>query len=433
VDRQQRRQQHAQAVRQRDIAELAINSLNAKSDSRLRRQTNGYYALFIYLGLALAVLGPTLPFLAAQIGQPVGRMGYMFLASSVGFTAGTALAARVFDRIPGHLLLALSQFISAAMLALVPLAPALWLLLAIAAVKGLADGMINTGGNTLLVWTHGDTVGPYMNALHFYFGLGAFVAPFLVAQFVNVPGGYRWAYWILAAGGVLVGARLFTLRGGPAPHRQGSQGSADAKDTTPGRSRLTHPIVISAALFLFFYVGAEIAFGGWIYTYATELGLASIQGAAYLTSAFWLSFTVGRLLAIPVSSRVRPAVIVLSALGGCLAALAAVIAFPGSSGVLWVVAVALGFWLAPIYATGFTLAGQSVVLTAQVSGVILMGDSVGGMVLPWLVGPVIERASPRALVYLVFGSLVFCALAFIGLIRSRAKAPARLPMREPAS
>jgi FHS family Na+ dependent glucose MFS transporter 1 len=399
------------------------------SDAERRRQTSGYYALFIYLGLALAVVGPTLPFLAAQVTRPVGDMGYMFLASSVGFTAGTALAARVFDRVPGNLVLALSQLVSAAMLALIPLAPVFWLLLVIAAIKGLSDGMINTGGNTLLVWTHGNTVGPYMNALHFFFGLGTFIAPFLVAQFVNIPGGYRWAYWILAAVAALIGARLLTRRGGPSPHRHSSDASAGAKDKAV-LTRLTHPVVVSALLFLFFYVGAEIAFGGWLYTYATELSLANVQGAAYLTSAFWLSFTVGRLLSIPLATRIRPAVFVLAALGGCMAALAAVIAFPGSSAVLWVVAVALGFCLAPIYATGFTLAGQSVTLTAQVSGVILLGDSVGGMILPLLVGPVIERAGPRALVYLVFGSLVLCALAFIGLLRSRPNGPTRASVSE---
>jgi FHS family Na+ dependent glucose MFS transporter 1 len=186
-------------------------------------------------------------------------------------------------------------------------------------------------------------------------------------------------------------------------------------------TNLTRPVVVSSFLFLFFYVGAEISFGGWLYTYATELGLANIQTAAYLTSAFWLSFTVSRLLSIPVALRVRPAVIVMAALGGSLAALLAVIAFPGSAAVLWVVAVALGFCLAPIYATGFTLAGQSVILTAQVSGVILLGDSIGGMILPWLVGPIIGRSGPRALVLLVFSSLVFCALAFFGLLRSRPK------------
>lgn len=393
----------------------------AAQPSNRQRQTAGYYALFVYLGLATAVVGPTLPALAAQVGRPVGDMGFMFLASSIGFTAGTALSARIFDRVPGHLVLALAQLSSAALLALVPLAPAFGLILAVAAAKGLADGIINTGGNTLLVWTHGEQVGPYMNALHFFFGLGAFVAPFLVAQVVNIPGGYRWAYWALAGVAGLISLRLLTLRGGPQPHGQAAP--AAVKAARPVVTRITHPVVISALLFLFFYVGGEIAFGGWLYTYATELNLANIQAAAYLTSAFWLSFTVGRLLSIPMATRIQPAVIVLAGLGGCLLVLAALMLFPGSGGVLWVSAVALGFCLAPIYATGFTLAGQSVTLTARVSGAILLGDSVGGMVLPWLVGPVIERAGPRALVYLVFASLLLCALAFLSLLRSR---PARL-------
>lgn len=379
-----------------------------------RRQTIGYFALFIYLGLGAAVLGPTLPALAAQVSLPVTDLSGLFLAGA-GFTAGTALAARIFDRLPGHLVLAVAQLFSASMLVLIPLAPWFWLLLVILAAKSVADGVINTGGNTLLMWTHGDRVGPYMNALHFFFGLGAFVAPFIVAQVVAIPGGYRWAYWILAALAGLISTRLFTLRGGPRAPVLAAHSSGGVADTT----RVTHPLVLSAAVFLFFYVGGEIAFGGWIYTYATQLSLANAVNAAYLTSAFWLSFTVGRLLSIPMATRFRPAPIVLVGLGGCLVVLAVLIAVPHSSLVLWAAAIALGFCLAPIYATGFTLAGQSVRLSARVSSVILLGDSLGGLLLPWLVGPVIARLGPRALVYLVFISLFCCTLAFFSLLRAR--------------
>jgi FHS family Na+ dependent glucose MFS transporter 1 len=253
-----------------------------------------------------------------------------------------------------------------------------------------------------------------MNALHFFFGLGAFVAPFIVAQVVTIPGGYRWAYWILAAIGGLISTRLLTLRGGPRPPAP-VQVDGRASRGTP----LTHPMVLSAMIFLFFYVGGEVAFGGWVYTYATALNLANLQDAAYLTSAFWLSFTVGRLLSIPMATRFRPPVIVVAGLGGCLAALAAIMAAPGSSAVLWIGAIALGFCLAPIYATGFTLAGQSVTLSAQVSAVILLGDSLGGMLLPWLVGAVIDSSGPRVLIYLVFGSLLLCTLAFFSMLRVR--------------
>ncbi|HKE94384.1 MAG TPA: hypothetical protein VKB34_08785, partial [Povalibacter sp.] len=73
----------------------------------------------------------------------------------------------------------------------------------------------------------------------------------------------------------------------------------------------------------------------------------------------------------------------------------------------------------PLWPMGFTLAGQSLTLTASVSGMILLGDSLGGTVLPWLVGQAIEVTGPQALVYLVFGSLVCHGLAFVAMLRWR--------------
>ena len=85
----------------------------------------------------------------------------------------------------------------------------------------------------------------------------------------------------------------------------------------------------------------------------------------------------------------------------------------------WLMAIGLGFCMAPIWPTGFTLAGQSIDMTGKVTGVILLGDSFGGMVLPTAVGKVIESSGPRAMVYLVFASLVLTLLAFAGMLRLR--------------
>jgi FHS family Na+ dependent glucose MFS transporter 1 len=378
------------------------------------RWTLGYYLLFMCLGLDMAVLGPTLPALAAQTHTPLGRMGWLFLAGAIGYTIGTTFGGRVFDRVRGHPVLGLAQLATAFLLVLVPLMPWFWLVLGVLACRGFADGLVNTGANTLLVWTHGEKVGPYMNGLHFCFGVGAFLAPVLVAQVVGVTEGYRWAYWTLAACATLVSLRLLTLSGHPQPAHHHDTGTG-----APVGARVYYPMVISAALFLFFYVGAEIAFGGWVYTYAVTLKLASTVGAAYLTSGFWLSFTLGRLLSIPLAIRFTPSQIVLVGLGSCLFILAMVIIIPDSSVVLWMAALGLGFGMAPLWPTGFTLAGQSLTLTASVSGMILLGDSFGGMVLPWLVGQVMEGTGPRALVYLVFGSLVGNVLAFVAMLRVR--------------
>jgi FHS family Na+ dependent glucose MFS transporter 1 len=389
------------------------------------RWTLGYYLLFLCLGLGTAVIGPTLPALAAQTHTPLGHMGWLFLAWAAGYTLGTTLGGRVFDRVRGHPVLGMAQLVAAALTALVPLTAWFWFLLGVVACKGCADGLVNTGANTLLVWTYGEKVGPYMNGLHFFFGLGAFLAPILVAQVIDVVGGYRWAYWILAACATLVSLRLLTLLGHPRPALHRNTGMRQLVG-----AHIDSPLIISAALFLFFYVSAEVAFGGWVYTYAIALKLASVVGAAYLTAGFWLSFTLGRLLSIPLATRFTPPQIVLVALCSCLCLLALVISMPDSRVVLWSVTLGLGCCMAPLWPTGFTLAGQSLRLTASISGLILLGDSFGCMVLPWLVGQVIAVTSPRALVYLVFGSLVGNVLAFVAMLRLRPAVNRRLFVSE---
>jgi MFS transporter, FHS family, Na+ dependent glucose transporter 1 len=376
------------------------------------RRTVGYYVLFLCLGLNAAVIGPTLPALADQTHAALGQMGLVFLAGSIGYTLGTATGGQVFDRVRGHPVLGLAQLGVAAMIMLIPAIPWFWVLLAVLACKGFAEGLVSTGANTLLVWTHQDKVGPYMNGLHFCFGLGAFLSPVLVAQLVGVSGGYRYAYGSLAIIAALAGLRLLTLAASPQPPHHRDQ---DTREVSQGR--IHTPLVIAAALFLFFYVGAEISFGGWVYTYAVTLKLASAAEAAYLTSGFWLSFTVGRLISIPLAVRFTPRHIILTALLGCLGILSVAMLWSGSSWVLWMMALGLGFCMAPIWPAGFTLAGQSFKLTAQASGIILLGDSLGGMVLPSAVGKVIEATGPQAMVHLVLASLALNLLAFIGMVR----------------
>jgi FHS family Na+ dependent glucose MFS transporter 1 len=378
------------------------------------RRTAGYYLLFLCLGLDAAVLGPNLPVMAEQTGARLGEMGALFLFGALGAVFGTVVGGRVFDRMRGHPVLGMAQLAVAGITFCVPFAPSLWILLALLLLKGVAGGMIGTGANTLLVWTHREKVGPYMNGLHFCFGLGAFLAPFLVAQVVGAEGGYRLAFWIIAAADALAGVRLLALSPSPTP----AVYNAEKPGAEPVPSR-QYALILAAALFLFFYVGAEISFGGWIASYAVTQHLADAVGAAYLTSAFWLAFTVGRLIAIPSAARFTPRQILPAALAACLAALCLPLALPGSAAALWIAAAGLGFSMAPIWPTGFTFAGQSLRLTARTTSFVLLGDTFGGMILPWLTGFILDRTGPAAVLFLVLASLLATLLAFIGILRLR--------------
>ena len=59
---------------------------------------------------------------------------------------------------------------------------------------GVAQGIVEVGGNALLLWVHTDHAGPFMNALHFFFGVGALLAPVGVALATSAAGGVAWFF-----------------------------------------------------------------------------------------------------------------------------------------------------------------------------------------------------------------------------------------------
>jgi FHS family Na+ dependent glucose MFS transporter 1 len=324
--------------------------------------------------------------------------------------------------------LGLAQMLSASLLFLVPHVHLYALLVGLFVVKGLTGGLVNTGANTLLLWTHGGKAGPYVNALHFFWGLGSFISPFLLGLLLAAGGTYSNAYTLLALFDLVMGAIVLLSLSAPAPCRLDPPAGVRAK---AGWNLV--PIVVSAMLFLFFYVSAELTFGGWVYTYAVTLQLADAVRAAYLTSVFWLAFTVGRLISIPAAVRVPPARILPAAFVGCATCLILLVAFPASTAMLWIAVAGCGFCMAPMWPSGFTLAAQSVGLTARISGVILIGDSIGGMVLPGLTGLVMERAGAGAMTQLVLASVGATFLAFLGILVFRGRRAESLGAPAPAA
>jgi len=162
-------------------------------------QTIGYYTAFAALGMVGASLGPTLPGLAKHTQTQLSEISFLFTARSLGFLLGSFFGGRLYDRSPGHPLMVGVLIIMAVMMALAPLISLLWLLVAALLIMGVAEGTLDVGGNTLLIWVHRHKVGPFMNGLHFFFGAGAFLSPIIIAQTVLISDDITWAYWVLAS------------------------------------------------------------------------------------------------------------------------------------------------------------------------------------------------------------------------------------------
>jgi fucose permease len=346
--------------------------------------------------MASSALGPTLPALVVSTRTSLGRISLLFAAYSLGYLLSAVLGGRLYDRLPGHRVLVAGLLVTAAMLALIPLIPQLWLLFVVLLVEGVSTGSLDIGGNTLLVWVHRERVGPFMNALHLFFGVGAVLSPVIIGQLVALSGGITWAYWTLAF--LALPAALWLL-----PRPSPSAPTAPEDEPAGGVKRA---LVALVALLLFLYVGAEIGFGGWVYTYALTLGLGTAKSAAYLTSAYWGALTLGRLLGIPVALRVRPSRILVGSLFGALLSVGLILLWPQSAVALWAGTLGMGLFTGPIFATVMVLAGQHMTITGRITGRFFVGSSLGGMFLPWLIGQLFVPAGPQSMLVAVLVDLV---------------------------
>ncbi|HEX7620202.1 MAG TPA: MFS transporter, partial [Anaerolineales bacterium] len=346
--------------------------------------TFAYYATFITLGATMAISGPALPWLARHTASRLDQISIIFIASSLGYMAGSHLGGRAYDRFPGHRIQAMALLLISLSAALVPVMHSLWFLVAVLFLLGIFQGALDVGCNTLLTWIHGEKVGPFMNGLHFFFGVGSFLAPLIFARVVLASNEIHWVYWIFSLLTVPLAAWLWFL---PSPPIRRRIENATSQKPING-------LFIVFVLFFLFSVGLELGYGNWIYTFSARLHLASEIGAAYLTSAFWGAFSVGRLLGIGISSRFRPQTILVTDLAGCLVAFAILLFWPNSSLALWTGTIVMGLSIASVFATGMAFAEQRLSLTGVLTGWIIVGGGFGGLVFPWLIGQLFDRISP---------------------------------------
>ncbi|HOU14798.1 MAG TPA: MFS transporter [Anaerolineae bacterium] len=392
--------------------ETTINSSPISTHRARILVTIGYCAAFVALGLTTASLGPTLTDLATNTGAILSQISYVFTTRSFGYLLGSFLGGRLYDRRPGNPLMGTVLLLMALSMALVPVIPILWILTAVLLLLGMFEGTLDVGGNTLLVWLHGEKVGPYMNALHFFFGVGAFLSPVIVAQILNITGGITWAYWILALLMLPVAVGLLRLPSPPAPVETRVRPEGDAAAASSHSNAL---LVTLIAAFFFLYVGSEGSFGGWIATYAKATGLGDATAAAYLTSAFWGALTLGRLFSIPLAARLRPRVLLFGDLIGCLLSVLVILAWPGAPMALWIGTFGAGFSMASLFPTMISFAGRHMATTGKTTAWFFVGASSGGMVIPWLIGQLFESVSPQATVFIILVSLLL-DLAMFGVI-----------------
>jgi fucose permease len=351
-----------------------------------------YLTTFLVVGFSLSILGPALTELRARTGSDIADIGILFVGQSFGYITGSLFGGRLYDRFDGHRVAGGSLVIMAIGLAVLPHFDHRIGLFVAVAVLGTGAANLDIGVNTLLLWQLESTSGRAMNMLHLCFGIGALSAPLLVHASLDLS--------VQGAAALCVALAVW-LAAVAAPS------APPAREEQVVHSR---PMLAVLSMFFLLYVGLEVGFAGWVQTYGEEIRFSELA-ATWLTTTFWIGFTVGRLLASALGHRVRPKVLLIASCSLTIVAALVLIAGDGRSAPVWAGAALMGLATAPQFPVMLTYLERRIRVTGTATAWFVGGAGVGGLIFPWLIGRWFDAHGATTLPWamLVLGLLTFAS------------------------
>jgi FHS family glucose/mannose:H+ symporter-like MFS transporter len=313
---------------------------------------------------------------------------------------GSFLGGRGLDRGYGHRMWAGCMLFSLVAITVISQLRDLAPMVGVFVLLGVASGLGDVTGNTLVVWSRPDSPGAALNALHLFFALGALSAPLLTNRALALSHSLWPIVVPLAVVTFFCAAKL--LRSPPPMKTRAAAAPVDgARVTLSRRGQLT---VI--ALFFFVYVALEIGFANWIHSYVEEIGYGGPNTATGVTATFWVGFSLGRLASIWLAGRFSPGWMLVGSMTLALfSSISLVIVNWGNLG-LWIVTFMFGFSIAPQFASMIAYAESHFALSGAATSAFVGAAGLGGLVMPWTLGQLFDAHGPGVLPPVTLGACV---------------------------
>ena len=154
------------------------------------------YLIFISLGLPDSLLGSGWPTMQVDFGVPSSYAGYISMMISCMTVISALLSPRMIRKFHTKWIVIASIGLTVLGLIGFSIASRYWMLLLIAVPYGLGAGAIDAAVNHYVANHYRSSV---MNFLHCFYGVGAVISPYIMAQALKIARwnqGYRWTAYI---------------------------------------------------------------------------------------------------------------------------------------------------------------------------------------------------------------------------------------------
>lgn len=415
-------------------------------------RTINLFLSFFGLGLCVSIPGPTLLDLQRIVGTDSEHITFIYISRSSGYLFGSFIAGILLDRFRKQLIIVINSLLIAISIVTIPWWNGLLPLIMNFLINGIALGALDTGANVYCLDIWKKETGPYLQTLHFFFGLGAFVAPLIAEPFLSVHSNnntktsgqnssnlnfviselnnnnnsssnstdkvdfpIRYAYGILGIY-VLFVVICHIIAFCIWPKEEKSNRNDATKNMHKSNIPLYTSIISLTTLFMCIYSGMEISFGQLITTFAVkgDLHLTESTGS-FMTSVYWGTYSFARAFSIflvtctTLTCPIIVDLVLINLAGICLSIFA-----NSDQTLLWIGIAVLGFGLSSVFPSVLAWLEFYIPLSSKTASLFFVGISLGEMVVPLSIGHFIDKY-PMALMYTTLILGFSCGLLFIVL------------------
>ncbi len=347
-------------------------------------------AAFLTLGVIQAMYGPAFGLFSKKYGLELASVGLIASAHFLGSAFGPPLVGLALQRVSVRRAVVGALLVLIAGMCTVAFAPAWPVAVTGALVGGIGLGSVSGALNAAYA-ARGTQAVNLVNAM---FGVGSMLSPLLVAHLGTLNPGWPFLTVAAFAALTLLAARLWGFPNLPVQTTQAAGGQGGGR-------------VALFALLVACYVGLEVGFGAWGDKHLVALG---VSDPALILSGYWGGLTLGRVLTGLFGGRFLPQRLVLAS--GALTTLCAVVAAAAPGSVAAGAYLLAGLALGPIFGT--TLAWMAQQLPARWVAFLMMAGSLGGVLMPALLGRVFRVwGAPALPVALAAAGALFCVVCAV--------------------
>lgn len=351
------------------------------------------YLAFVSMGLPDGLLGAGWPTMYQALGVPVSYAGIITVLICSSTVASGFFSDLLIRRFGTGRVVAFCTLLTAVALLGFAHAEAFWQLCVLAVPYGLGGGSIDAALNNYVATRFKSR---HMNFIHFFWGLGAAIGPYVMSGLLTDgqtwQGGYRLVGLVQTGMTIAFFATLPWWKKNPLPSQE--KGEEKMQSRVIKKQALRLPGVKAVLIAFICYCAVENTAGLWAASYMTLQKGITAEAAAQWTSYFYIGITAGRFVCAFVSDRLGDRKMVRIGQGLLLSG-GVLMLLPGSGLMCFLGLMLIGLGCAPIFPALLheTPENFGVENSQTIMGLQMAVAYTGASLMPPLFGVIAERVS----------------------------------------